>query len=96
MKRSNAGGEFALLYTPLDGKVFETQQRVRAQKEKRKQVQDPQKVLSEDVAAKQAREERKAKAAAKNGGAKKQLQKPRPRVSWLMTCQKTHPKRQRR
>ena len=62
-KSSTAAQEFGLVMTPLDGKVFAIQRKVRAQREKRKQTKDAQQILSEDLAAKQARDDRKARAA---------------------------------
>ena len=64
-KPANAAQDVALILTPVDGKVFEGQRKVKAQREKRKGIKDPEHVLAEDAAAKAAKEEKKAKATAK-------------------------------
>ena len=69
-KPAKTSQDVALILTPVDGKVFEGQRKVKAQKEKRKGMKDPQHILAEDAAAKQAKEEKKAKAAAKAAAAK--------------------------
>ncbi|CAK9105631.1 unnamed protein product [Durusdinium trenchii] len=64
-RSASAGQEIALVLTAVDGKVFETQRKMRVQKEKRKGQKNPQQVLSENLVAKKAKEEKAAIAAAK-------------------------------
>lgn len=75
-KATNATSDVALILTPVDGKVFECQRRVKTQKELKRQVKNPEQVLSEDLAQKAAKEEKKARAAAKAAARGKAKTKP--------------------
>ena len=61
-KKASSSHEASILLTEVDGKVFELQQKIRAQKEKRKLTKDPEKMLTEEPKkAKSAKGKAKAK-----------------------------------